>query len=134
MEEAFKRKFYMQEIKRLGELLQNENELNNLDHFEADEYSKLLDSNFLKIWLNHSDMVCNKDASESHLKQWNAEYVDIEKIYILLKAKLRNQSEKFVPKANSTSSEIQERPKLEITWNKFSGVYEEWFAFYTKFW
>lgn len=53
MEEAAKRNFYIQEIKRLYELLQCESVWSKLNQFEVDEYIKLLDSNFQAVRLEN---------------------------------------------------------------------------------
>lgn len=148
MEEAKKRDFYILEIKRLNELLQIGSVLNELNQFEADEYVKVLDSNFQMVRQEHSVLACNQNTSEGQLKHLKAEYAEIEKIFISLKAKLRVRSEKseyvvqkseatssgnLVPNVGATSSVSQLRPKLEITWDKFSGDYDKWLVFYANF-
>lgn len=133
MTETSKRSFYIEEIKRLNDLFQNECILSKLNQFEADEYIKLLDSNFLGVRLQQSDLVCDKNSSEAILSQAKIEYAETEKIYISLKAKLRNISENPVAQMSSASSVNQKGPKLEITWEKFSGNYKDWLVFYVNF-
>lgn len=142
MTEASKRNFYMEEMKRLNDVLQNESVLIELNRFEADEYIKVLDSNFQVMRQEHSGLVCNQNTTEEQSNHLKAEYSKIEKIFISLKAKLRVRSEKCeyvvpksavsensVPKVGTTSSVGQLRPKLKITWDKFSGDYDKWLAF-----
>lgn len=148
MAETSKRSFYRGEIKRLNDVLHSESVLIGLNQFEADEYIKVLDSNFEAPRQEHSVLTCNQNTTEEQLKNLNAEYTEIEKIFISLKAKLRVRSEKceyvvpksesassgdFVPKVGTTLSVNQLRPKLKITWDKFSGDYDKWLVFYTNF-
>lgn len=42
-------------------------------------------------------------------------------------------SENFVPKVETTASVSQMRPKIRITWDKFSGNYDKWLVFYANF-
>lgn len=84
-----KRSFYIDEIKRLNDVLQIESVLNELNQLEADEYIKLLDSNFQVVRQEHSGLACNQSTSEEQLKQLKVEYAEIERIFISLKAKLR---------------------------------------------
>lgn len=123
----------MQEIKRINDEMQEESEFSKLNAFELDEYIKLLDNIFAGMRSEQVELMYKNNANESELNQMKAEYFEITKMYISLKAKLRNQSENFEPKAWSVSNRIDERPKFKITWNKFSGDYDSWLAFYVNF-
>lgn len=130
MENAGKRNFYIREIKRLNDEMQKGCVLSKLNRFELDEYIKLLDSNFLVVRLAHVDLVCDDKANEMQLQ---ADYAEIEKIYVSLKAKLRSRSENLVSEAVVTSSGSQNFPEVKINWDKFSGKQDEWLAFYVNF-
>lgn len=133
MAQASKRSFYIDEIKRLNELFQSECVWNKLNQLEADEYIKILDTNFAGVRSQQSDLACDKNSSEALLSQAKAEYTEIEKIYISLKAKLRNKSENPAAQASVASSVNQECPEAKITWDKFSGDHKVWSAFFANF-
>lgn len=132
MEQAREWNFYMNEIKRMNDEMQEESVLADLNKFQAEEYIKLLDRNFTMVRLEHRKLLSEKNSSEV---QWNAEYAQIEKTFVSLKAKLRYQSENIVLEANPTQNEHQpsEQPKLQINWQKFSGQYNDWLSFYVNF-
>lgn len=133
MAEAAKRDFYIDEIKRLNEMLQKESVLNKLDPFELDEYINVLESNFLMVRNENVDLMCDKNLGETRMNQIKTEYNEVEGIFISLKAKLRSQSENLMPKLVMAPSKISEQPEVIINWDKFSGEYDKWLEFYAKF-
>lgn len=122
----------MDEIKRINASLQSESVMNELNQFEADEYIQLLNNNFLGVQMRQSDLVCDQTVSESDKDQAKAEYTEIEKLYISLKAKLRNRSVNVLS-AVSTSVAAQAQPQIKIDWKNFSGNYHEWKPFFVNF-
>lgn len=133
MEEASKRDFHIREIKRLNNEFQSECVFNKLSQFELDEYIKLLDDNFSVVRTENIELICGQKANETQSNQINAEYAEIEKVYISLKAKLRSRSENLLSKAVMPLSENKNHSKVEKTWNNFSGEQIEWMSFYVNF-
>lgn len=137
MEQARERVFYMNEIRRMNNEMQEESVLADLNKFQAEEYIKILDRNFTMVRLEHRKLLSDTNVSEVQL---NTDYAQIEKIFISLKAKLRYHTENVVLEANPTQSEKQpceqqqsEQPKLQINWQKFSGQHNDWLIFYVNF-
>lgn len=137
MEQARERVFYMNEIRRMNNEMQEESVLADLNKFQAEEYIKILDRNFTMVRLEHRKLLSDTNVSEVQL---NTDYAQIEKIFISLKAKLRCHTENVVLEANPTQSEKQpceqqpsEQPKLQINWQKFSGQHNDWLIFYVNF-